>query len=299
VDVTLTESRELESFDIHTLLSLDDVGPDRFHGYCHAGSPGRIFGGHLAAQGLTAAGRTVPATAVVHSLHGYFLSSGDPRQPITYEVGRLRDGRTYWSRQVTALQLGTPIFTLSVSFKLPEDSTDRQGEMPVVPAPEDLPDPYERWASARADEFRDNKTHRAMDMRFVADEGGRERGSVAQSVWFKPNHAFPDEPLFHAGVLTYASDLSLASTASLDVQPHRSLMVGPSRVLMASLDHAIWFHRPFRADEWMLFAQESNSATDGRGFSTGHFWTRDGVLAATVAQESLLRRVDGPPWPRA
>ena len=287
-------ARDVEVLDLQTLLTLENLGSDRFRGSCHAGSPGRIFGGHLAAQALTAACETVPAEMAAHSMHGYFLSAGVPGAPITYEVQRVRDGRSYRSRQVTAVQDDEPIFTLSASFKLPEFSADRQSEMPDVPSPEDLSDPHERWARLRPEHYRRNITHRVMSLRFVPDDVLRgQNGRTEQCVWFKPLRQFSGDPVLHVGALTYASDLTLASTASLDIQPHSSRMKDPTRIMMASLDHAMWFHRPFKADEWMLFRQQSDSATDGRGLSTGTFWTRDGVLAATVVQESLLRRIDG------
>nr|WP_052032974.1 acyl-CoA thioesterase domain-containing protein [Rhodococcus wratislaviensis] len=185
-------------------------------------------------------------------------------------------------------------FTLSASFKLPEVTPDRQPVMPAVPPPEELPDPYEAWSRVRPDEYRDAVTARVMSMRFVPSEdvdGDRPLGIAEQFVWLEPAHSLPDDPLMHVCALTYGSDMTLASTAALDRQPHRSLQRGPSRVFMTSLDHAVWFHRPFRADDWMLFAQQSPSAVDGRGLSMGNFWTRDGHLVATVVQESLMRPV--------
>ena len=284
------------SLDFEGLLKLEPLGSNEFRGHCHAGHPMRAFGGQVAAQALTAAGSTVPTENLAHSLHGYFLSAGNPAEPIVYDVERLRDGRSYRSRRVTARQNGEPIFTLSASFKLPEDGEDRQLVMPEVPQPEELPDPYDHWAKERPDEYQAATTVRVMSLRFVPQDRISDHRAVPglseQTVWLKPAQALPDNPLLHVCALTYGSDMTLASTASLDIQPHRSMLKGESRAIVTSLDHAVWFHRPFRADDWMLFSQSSPSSSDGRGLSSGHFWTRQGDLVATVVQESLLRRID-------
>lgn len=282
--------------DFESLLTLEELSSNDFRGYCHAGHPMRAFGGQVAAQALTAAGCTVPPENLAHSLHGYFLSAGDPTKPIVYEVERLRDGRSYRSRRVTARQDGEPIFTLSASFKLPESGADRQFAMPEVPPPEELPDPYEHWAQERPEEYQAATTVRVMSLRFVPQDRVSDHRAVPglseQTVWLKPARALPDNPLLHVCALTYGSDMTLASTASLDIQPHRSMLKGQSRAIVTSLDHAVWFHRPFRADDWMLFSQSSPSSCDGRGLSSGHFWSREGDLVATVVQESLVRRLD-------
>jgi acyl-CoA thioesterase II len=284
------------SVDFEGLLELEQLGSNEFQGLCHAGHPMRAYGGQVAAQALTAAGNTVPPENLAHSLHGYFLSAGNPTKPIVYEVERLRDGRSYRSRRVTARQDGEPIFALSASFKLPEDGEDRQMVMPEVPPPEDLPDPYEHWANERPDEYQASTTARVMSLRFVPQERVSDHRAVPglseQAVWLKPAQTLPDNQLLHVCALTYGSDITLASTASLDIQPHRSMLKGRSRAILTSLDHAVWIHRPFRADDWMLFSQNSPSSSDGRGLSTGNFWSRNGNLVATVVQESLLRRID-------
>ncbi|WP_405914106.1 acyl-CoA thioesterase II [Streptomyces sp. NBC_00963] len=275
--------------DLVGFLSLDQLDRDLFRGWCHAGLPLRAFGGQVAAQALTAAGRTTADGHHVHSLHGYFLRAGDTRQPILYHVDQLRDGRSYLSRRVTAVQGGVAIFTLSASFKLPERYGDRHPRIPDAPLPEELPDPYEPWAAGDPEGFEMSQWRRVMAMRFVPDERQPPPGLNQQLVWLKSTEKLPDDPLLHVCALAYCSDLTLAPTAALDSERPRPLREGPPRFFITSLDHAMWFHRPFRADEWMLFAQRSPSAGDGRGLSLGEFWTREGTLVASVVQEAVLR----------
>ncbi|MFE7243017.1 acyl-CoA thioesterase [Streptomyces sp. NPDC057580] len=275
-------------------LSLERLERDLFRGWCHDGAPLRAFGGQVAAQALTAAGHTVERERPVHSLHGYFLRAGNTRRPIVYSVERLRDGRSYTARRVTAVQDGEVIFTLSASFKLPEDEPDRFQVMPDVPHPEELPDAYQYWAENNPDEYREAAYAQVMSMRVVPPSAaagtGSGRGQTEQYVWFRALDPLPDDPLLHVCALAYCSDLSLAPTAALDQEALYPLREGPSQLAMASLDHAMWFHRPFRADDWLLFAQRSPSAGDGRGFNVGDFWTSDGTLVASVVQEAVLRR---------
>ncbi|MFF1398819.1 acyl-CoA thioesterase [Streptomyces sp. NPDC058287] len=282
-------------------LSLERLELDLFRGWCHDGAPLRAFGGQVAAQALTAAGHTVAHERPVHSLHGYFLRAGNTRRPIVYSVERLRDGRSYTARRVTAIQDGEAIFTLSASFKVPEDESDRYQVMPDVPKPEELPDAYRYWAENNPEAYREAAYAHVMSMRVVppsapGDPAAGDRGRTEQYVWFRTLDPLPDDPLLHVCALAYCSDLSLAPTAALDQEALYPLRDGPSRVAMTSLDHAMWFHRPFRADDWLLFAQRSPSAGDGRGFNLGDFWTRDGTLVASVVQEAVLRRrrTDGP-----
>ncbi|MFE1909197.1 acyl-CoA thioesterase [Streptomyces gardneri] len=271
-------------------LNLEQLERDLFRGWCHAGLPLRAFGGQVAAQALTAAGRTVPPGPTVHSLHGYFLRAGDLRRPIVYEVDRLRDGRSYVSRRVTAVQGGEAIFTLSASFKSPEPGPGRQSARPDAPAPGTLPDPYTVWADTDLEDFERAAWRRVMSMRFVPQAGEAPDGTNRQLVWLKSTERLSDDPLLHACALAYCSDLTLAHTTALDVEPPRPLRGGPAKTFLASLDHAIWFHRPFRADEWLLFAQRSPSASDGRGLALGEFWTEEGELVASVVQETVLRK---------
>jgi acyl-CoA thioesterase II len=280
------------------LLRLDDLGLNLFRGWCHAGAPLRAFGGQVAAQALVAAGRTVEPGRPVHSLHSYFMRPGDPRRPLVYEVERLRDGHSYTTRRVTAIQRGEAVFTLSASFKKPEDGPDRQRGMPQLPDPEKLPDPYTRWASAGnpdPENYWASTGRLTLDMRAVppGTEGlpGQVAGVEQQFVWLKSASTLPDDdPLLHVCALAYLSDLTLASTAALHLQPPHSQRNGPPTVNVASLDHAMWFHRPFRADQWLLFAQRSPTSSDGRGLAHGEFYTREGLLVASVVQEALIRQ---------
>jgi acyl-CoA thioesterase-2 len=276
------------------LLRLDEIDQGLFRGWCHAGAPLRAFGGQVAAQALVAAGRTVSPGRLVHSLHGYFMRPGDPRRPLVYEVEALRDGGSYTTRRVTAIQNGEAVFTLSASFKTPEESQDRQREIPDLPGPEGLPDPYAAWAAGGPESYWGTTGRLTLDMRIVPrDRPGLPAelpGVVQQFVWLKSAQPLPDdEPLMHVCALAYLSDLTLASTAALHVQLPRAERKEPAHINLASLDHAMWFHRPFRADEWLLFAQRSPSSSDGRGLAQGEFYTRDGRLVASVVQEALIR----------
>ncbi|GAA2998095.1 acyl-CoA thioesterase II [Kitasatospora albolonga] len=277
------------------LLRIDRLDENLFRGRCHAGAPMRAFGGQVAAQALTAAGRTIGGGRHVHSLHSYFLRPGDPRHPIDYEVDPVRDGFSYATRRVTAVQHGEAIFTLSASFKTPEDEPDRHSAAPAVPAPEDLPDPFPAWAAAAPEDYERAAVFRTLELRFVPADSpglpGQLPGTPQQFVWLRTGGRLPDgDPLLQVCALTYLSDLTLASTAAIDLQAHRFQRAEPSRIVLASLDHAMWFHRPFRADEWLLFAQRSPSASDGRGLAHGEFYDRAGRLVASAVQETLIRR---------
>jgi len=270
-----------------TLLDLESIEVNIFRGGSPPAERQRVFGGQVAGQALVAAARTVEPETRVHSLHAYFLRPGDSRVPILYEVQRIRDGLSFTTRRVTAIQHGRAIFSLSASFQVPEDGFDHSAEMPEVPAPETLPNLQERWAQAAA-ETGDGRFE--FDLPFDlrnCDWGPEDRQKALppyQRIWLKATGSLPDDPVLHACVLTYASDMTLLDTALL---PHG---LGPiDDVFMASLDHAMWFHRPFRADEWLLYAQDSPSASGGRGFARGSVFTADGKLAVTVVQEGLVR----------
>ncbi|MFI6443860.1 acyl-CoA thioesterase [Kitasatospora sp. NPDC050543] len=276
------------------LLRIEQLDENMFLGWCHAGAPTRAFGGQVAAQALTAAGRTIGGGRLVHSLHGYFLRPGDPARPISYEVDRIRDGLTYATRRVTALQRGEAIFTLSASFKHPEQDDGRQRTMPPVPGPEELPDPFLLWERTDPEDYAKAGGFRTLDLRFIPPDAPglppEVPGVPQQFVWLRTGTPLPeDDPLLQVCALTYLSDLTLASTATLHLQPHRFQRTEPATIVLASLDHAMWFHRPFRADEWLLFAQRSPSAGDGRGLSHGEFYNRDGLLVASAVQEALVR----------
>ena len=270
-----------------TLLDLESIEVNIFRGGSPPADRQRVFGGQVAGQALVAAARTVEPETRVHSLHAYFLRPGDSRVPILYEVQRIRDGLSFTTRRVTAIQHGRAIFSLSASFQVPEDGFDHSAEMPEVPAPETLPNIQERWAAAAA-ETGDGRFE--FDLPFDlrnCDWGPEDRKKELppyQRIWLKATGTLPDDPVLHACVLTYASDMTLLDTALL---PHG---LGPvDDVFMASLDHAMWFHRPFRADEWLLYSQDSPSASGGRGFARGSVFTADGKLAVTVVQEGLIR----------
>ncbi|MCX4745253.1 acyl-CoA thioesterase II [Kitasatospora sp. NBC_01287] len=276
------------------LLRIEELDEDLYRGQCHAGAPLRAFGGQVAAQALIAGGRTLPAGRAVHSLHGYFLRPGDPTRPILYQVERIRDGHSYATRRVTAVQRGEAIFTLSASVKRPERSSERQRTMPPVPGPEELPDPIPGWAQADPEDFDQAAGFHSLDIRFIPPGApgmpAETEGVPQQFVWLRTGSPLPaDDDLLHVCALTYLSDLTLAATTALHLQPHRFQRSEPPLITLASLDHAMWFHRPFRADEWLLFAQRSPSASDGRGLALGEFYSRDGLLVASAVQETLVR----------
>ncbi|MFB7999294.1 acyl-CoA thioesterase [Streptomyces sp. NPDC056002] len=274
-------------------LTLERLELDLFRGWCHSGVPGQAFGGQVVAQSLAAAGHTVEDDRPVHSLHGNFLRAGDLRCPIVYSVERLRDGRRYSARRVTAVQAGQVIFTLSASFKYPEEEPDRQPAMPQVPEPEDVPDAFLLWKEHRPEQHRAAGHAQVVSLRVVPprpeDAPQGDGGQTRQHVWFRTLEPLPEDPKLHACALTYLSDLTLGSTSSLDREVLYPLRTEPTQLILASLDHGVWFHRPFRADEWLLHSQRSISAGDGRGFNLGEFWTRDGRLVASTVQETALR----------
>ncbi|MFC4602290.1 acyl-CoA thioesterase [Rhodococcus kronopolitis] len=271
------------------LLRLETADDDTYLGRCHAAAPMRAFGGQVAAQALIAAGRTVAADRVAHSLHGYFIRGGRADRPIEYRVDRTRDGGSFTTRRVSAEQDGETIFSLSVSFQRQEDGADDQPSMPEAPRPEGLTAAKHRWTNW----FGSGPPVQTsvLDLRFVDDStvplpdlGHGPR----QQFWVRVRDELPDDTLLHMGALTYISDINLARTASLDRGN------GPMRRQIASLDHALWFHRPFRADRWLLFTQESPTASGGRGFARGQLYTEDGLLVASVAQEVLMREARRP-----
>ncbi|RJK98131.1 acyl-CoA thioesterase [Vallicoccus soli] len=264
------------------VLDLEDLEVDLFRGRSPETSLQRVFGGQVAAQALVAAGRTVVPERSVHSLHAYFLRLGDPGRPIVYDVDRIRDGRSFTTRRVVARQHGRPIFHMSASFQAAEEGLEHADPMPVVPRAEDLPDARAAMGPGTGpwvDWWRD---WLPLDVRLVAPVGEGDEGRTR--VWLRPLGALPDDPLLHVCVLAYASDLTLL-TSTLAMHPG----VPRPQVQLASLDHAMWFHRPVRADGWLLFDQRSPSASGGRGLGTGRVFTADGTLVANVVQEGLVR----------
>jgi acyl-CoA thioesterase II len=273
--------------DLLAVLDLEQLEVDLFRGRSPETSLQRIFGGQVAAQALVAAGRTVDAERGVHSLHAYFLRAGDTGAPVVYQVERIRDGGSFSTRRVVAVQHGRPIFFMSASFQGAEAGLDHQDPMPRgVPGPDDLPDLEARIATGHPVWSAVWRDWQAIDFRHVADspfDGVGDRTGAHSPVWIRAAEPLPDDPLLQVCVLAYASDLTLLFSA---LGPHP---VTPLDLQMASIDHAMWFHRPFRADEWLLYDQESPSASGGRGLARGRVFTRDGRLVASVVQEGLVR----------
>ncbi len=270
------------------LLDLEAIEVNVFRGTSPDETVQRVFGGQVAGQALVAAARTVAADYRVHSLHAYFLRPGDPSIPILYEVDRIRDGRSFTTRRVVAIQHGRAIFNMSASFHIPEDGFDHQFPMAEVTPAEELPDFATRWAPY-ADELGAWYTRpRPIDTRHVDWSPPDRKRSLApyQRVWLRADGDLPDDPVLHTCVLTYASDMTLLDTTLL---PHGG-EVDESRLMMASIDHTMWFHRPFRADRWLLYHQDTPSASDGRGLARGLIYTEEGDLVVSIVQEGLIRR---------
>ncbi len=278
------------SDSLTSILDLEPLERNLFRGRSPNIGWQRVFGGQVIGQALYAACKTVEGREP-HSLHAYFLLAGDPTIPILYEVDRLRDGRSFTTRRVLAIQKGEAIFAMSASFQIPEEGYEHQMPMPDVPMPEDLPDrdemrksvlpnmppvvrayyERERPIEIRPVEFRRYASSEKMEPRF--------------NVWIRAMQPLPDEPAIHQAVLAYASDLMLLDSSLIA----HGRTVFDKTIQGASLDHALWFHRPFRADDWLLYAQDSPSSSGARGFSRGLVFDRQGRLVASVAQEGLIR----------
>jgi len=276
--------------DLVDILDLENIEVNIFRGRSPDEKRQRVFGGQVAGQALVAAGRTVEPDRFVHSLHAYFLRPGDPNVPILYEVDRIRDGRSFTTRRVVAIQHGKAIFNLSASFHVAEQGLDHQMPAPPSVDPDDLPTFHERMAPWK-EKLGDWYTRpRPIDMRFV-DEPVRatERGprKPEQQVWIRADGSLPDDPLLHTCVVVYASDMSLLDSIFLA----HGISWDDGNVMGASLDHAMWFHRPFRADQWLLYDQESPSSFGSRGLAQGRIYTEDGVHVVTVMQEGLVRLI--------
>jgi acyl-CoA thioesterase-2 len=271
------------------LLDLAETGPDTFQGVSPESRLQRVFGGQVAGQALIAAGRTVPADRPVHSLHSYFIRAGDPTVPIEYRVERVRDGRSFTTRRVLAIQHDVPIFVLSASFQLDQPGLEHQPEMPEVPDPTTLPTIDERLRDAPEIAAIIHPGTRPIDLRYVDPPSWQQRAEGPRSgphrLWMRAAGRLPDDPLLHVCVLTYASDLSLLDTVLI----RHGLALGVDRIAMASLDHAMWFQRPFRADEWFLYSMESPAAVGSRGLATGRFFDRQGRHLVSVVQEGMIR----------
>ena len=273
------------------LLSLERIEENLFRGQSRDIGTRFVFGGQVLGQALSAAQRTVDADRSVHSLHAYFLRAGDVEAPIVYDVDRARDGKSFSVRRVVAIQHGQPIFNFSASFQIHEEGVEHQMHMPDVPKPEDLqpqqpiapeelaklPVKLQRWLARRG----------AFEFRYVhpRDELHPEKRPPYQQIWFKLIDKAPDDATMHRAMLAYASDFHLIGTATL---PH-GISYLQNNVQMASLDHALWFHRPFRVDEWLLYSCDSPTAQGSRGLTRGMIYSRDGRLVASTAQEGMIR----------
>jgi acyl-CoA thioesterase-2 len=276
--------------ELLALLDLEKIEENIFRGISPKDRSQRVFGGQVLGQALVAAGRTVDGR-IAHSLHAYFLVAGDPKVPILYEVDRSRDGSSFSSRRVVAIQHGRQIFHMSVSLQVPETGLEHQIEMPKVPPPEDLPtedDFRAKIVDKIPEQYRDHFLRkRPIELRPVdrADIFAPKKRAPHQAVWVRATGELPADVAFQQCVLAYASDMTLLDTSLL---PH-GIGWFDNRVQMASIDHAMWFHRPFRADQWLLYVQDSPSASGARGFNRGLIFSRDGKLVASVAQEGLMR----------
>jgi acyl-CoA thioesterase II len=277
--------------ELVSLLELEKLEVNIYRGANRDLGTGRVFGGQVFAQALVAARRTVDEAREAHSVHGYFLRAGDLKAPIVFFVDRPRDGGTFTSRRVTAIQHGEAIFHLSANFQILEPGLDHQAmAMPDVPDPDDLKPELEQIrerAEKLPPELRAVLTQdRPIDFRSVHSHvPGSAHGEPQRFSWFRVIGRLPDDTITHQAVLAYASDYGLLPTALL---PHGVSYRDP-RLQLASLDHTIWFHRAFRADEWLLYVMDSPTAAGARGFTRGQVYTRAGVLVASVAQEGLIR----------
>jgi acyl-CoA thioesterase-2 len=284
--------------DLLAILDLEPLEHNLFRGRSPQSGWQRVFGGQVIGQALVAAARTVEGRAA-HSLHAYFMRPGDPAVPIIYQVERIRDGKSFATRRVVAIQHGQAIFAMSASFQAAEPGFDHQIAMPDVPPPEALPSEAELreaflkeappavrryWERERPIELR------PVDFKHFIS---RQALDPVQRVWVRATGPLPDDADMHRCVLAYASDFTLLDTSLF---AHGRIIFDPE-LQVASLDHALWFHRPFRADEWLLYAEDSPSASGARGFNRGSLFSRDGRLVASVAQEGLIRQRTAAPRP--
>jgi acyl-CoA thioesterase II len=280
-----------------SLLDLETLEVNLFRGRSPQSNWQRVFGGQVIGQALVAACRTLDvAGRPPHSLHAYFLLMGDPKVPIIYEVNRIRDGKSFTTRNVVAIQHGHAIFSMAVSFHGEETGFSHQVQMPDVPKPEELPTEAEfkdRILPRVPDAVRRYyERERPIELRPVEFRRyfGQKIENGRFNVWIRATGRLPDDPAIHQCVLAYASDMTLLDAALVPL----GRTVFEKEIMAASLDHALWFHRPFRADDWLLYAQDSPSIAGARGFSRGLIFARDGTLVASVAQEGLLRQRRSP-----
>jgi acyl-CoA thioesterase II len=279
--------------ELVTLLALERIEENLFRGQSQDLGWGTVFGGQVLGQALSAAAQTVPTERHVHSLHAYFLRPGDVTRPIVYEVDRIRDGGSFTTRRVVAVQGGKAILNLATSFQKPERGFEHQDAMPSAPPPESLPTEQERalhYASKLPELVRARATAgRPFEFRAAEEEGdpfAPEPSAPRRMVWLRTVERLPDDPALHAYLLAYASDHSFITTALL---PHGITWVTPG-MQVASVDHVMWFHQPLRVDEWLLHVMESEAAHGGRALVRGRVFTQDGRLVASTAQEGLIRK---------
>ncbi|MGL4322530.1 MAG: acyl-CoA thioesterase II [Beijerinckiaceae bacterium] len=277
--------------DLPAILGLERLEHNLFRGRSPQSGLLRVFGGQVIAQALMAACQTVD-NRLPHSLHAYFILAGDPGAPIIYDVDRIRDGRSFATRRVVAIQHGQAIFSLAASYHTDEPGYAHHAPMPDVPMPEDLPDPKamaERYGDAIPDALRRYITRdRAIELRpvdYTRYLGGPSKDG-AFHVWLRAREPLPDDEIFHRCVLAYASDMTLLDAALV---PHRTTLFQDS-IQAASLDHALWFHQPVKTHDWLLYSQTSPFSGGGRGLAFGGLYSRDGTLVASVAQEGLIRK---------
>lgn len=275
-------------------LTLEPLEDNLFRGPRSREGWQRVYGGLVLGQAVSAAALTVGSDRAIHSLHGYFLLAGDPDRDIVYEVERIRDGGSFTTRRVRGLQHGRAIFAMSASFHKDEDGYEHQSAMPDVPGPEDLPSAKSLMSGMLAhlpDNMRAywDREH-PLDIRIVdaSRYTSRRPRPAAQAIWLRANGPLPDQPAVHRAVLAYASDFTLLDTALV---AHGKLLFDRD-IQLASLDHAMWFHRPFRTDDWLLYAQDSPSAYGARGYCRGSVFDLQGRLVASTVQEGLMRKRD-------
>lgn len=279
--------------DLVKLLALERIEENLFRGQSQDLGWGTVFGGQVLGQALSAAAQTVPAERHVHSLHAYFLRPGDVTKPIVYDVDRIRDGTSFTTRRVVAIQSGRAIFNLAASFQKEEPGFEHQEPMPSAPAPESLITDQERFAKAagKLPKFAMERAtaERPIELR-VADEEDDlfhpKKKPPRRMVWLRAIAPLADDPALHAYLLAYASDFSFVTTALL---PHGVTWLTPG-MQIASIDHVMWFHRPARIDDWLLYVMDSPAAHGARGLARGLIFTKDGQLVASTAQEGLIRQ---------
>jgi acyl-CoA thioesterase-2 len=274
--------------ELTAILALEPIEVNLFRGLSPPEERLRIFGGQVVAQALTAAYKTVEGR-VCHSLQSYFIRPGDPALPVLYQVERSRDGKSFATRRVIAIQKGEQIFNMACSFQTPEDGFDHQDQMPAAPAPETVPDDLDRWRDIYKDDPDSLKRwvrERPIEMRPIDPINMRapEPASSTQMVWIRARGDLGDDVALNQALLAYASDYSLLGTS---MRPHGVTWL--SGVQTASLDHILWFHRPTNFSRWHLYVQDSPSASGARGFNRGALYRQDGVLVASAAQEGLIR----------